>query len=104
MHACITCVCVCVCGMAKFYHAGADADLAEEPLAAASHAEGVVDVHVVVLRVRWLLHQRLVDLPADAVHRFKIKHLTSTHTHSSRVYPSAQLSTSPPSPPPTQGE
>ena len=36
--------------------------LAEEPLGAAAHGEGVVDVHVVILRVRRLLHQRLVDL------------------------------------------
>lgn len=36
--------------------------LAEQPLGAAAHGEGVVNVHVVVLSVRRLLHQRLVDL------------------------------------------
>lgn len=36
--------------------------LAEEALGAAAHRERVVDVHVVVLGVRRLLHQGLVDL------------------------------------------
>lgn len=41
--------------------------LAEETLGAAAHGEGVVDVHVVVLRVHRLLHQGLVDLPLESV-------------------------------------